>query len=121
MSFNPNAWLGRDSNKLSPREREVLKELLGHIEQERKASLENSHDEDVVCSFAQVTRKKVSLAAVRLLAECVPTTPDWNLENWETEDEMVDALDAYNHKLMLCLEEEYDPADQIEMLLAFNK
>jgi hypothetical protein len=34
---------------------------------------------------------------------------------------MNDALDSYTYKLTLCLEEEYDPADQIEMLLAFNK
>jgi len=121
MSFNPDAWLGRNSNELTPREKEVLEELLGVIEGEREAALANSHDQNVVCSFTQVTRKKVSLAAVRLFAKCIPETPDWDLDKWETEDEMVDALESYNLKLMLCIEEEYDPADQIQMMLAFEK
>jgi hypothetical protein len=121
MSFNPGTWLGRDSNELTQREKEVLTELLAVIETEREVALGNAHDQDLVCNFTQVTRKKVSLAAVRLFAKCIPETPDWDLDKWETEDEMIDALDSYNFKLMLCLEEEHDPADQIEMLLAFNK
>ena len=96
-------------------------ELLDFIEEQRETALANSDDLDLVCNFTQITKKKVSLAAIRLFAAFIPTLPDGDLEKWETEEEKSDASDTYMSKLVLCLEDEYDPADQIEMLLAFNK
>jgi hypothetical protein len=117
MSESTKKALNAEYHQLTEREREILFELTTYIEISRATENKN----EGAGNHQSIRSKKVSLAAIRVLAKLVPVPPHSAPHTHESEEDLSRAEQEYSEALALCLETNDDPFIQVNRILMYDE